>query len=505
MGVRSYLGLAADRTKQETEQMNEYGHSEPTDQPGPVEGPAQQPAPTWQWTGTPPPSVPQYGAYPPPMPPWVQMPPPMPPVAQQSGHPWKTRVLGAAAAVLLVGGAAAGGAAFGFAHGNDGASASGIASGDSGVTAPTVPGQGNGPSAQAPSNGSGNGNGNGSGQTPRQRGGGRPSSYTPPGKATPDQRVGVVMINTRLKYEGAKAAGTGMILSGDGEILTNNHVVEGATTIKVTVVSTGRVYAATVVGTDKVDDVAVIQLTRASGLSTITPDSDGVQVGDAVTAVGNAMGLGGIPSAADGNVVGLNRSITTQSEEGVEGERLTGMIQVDAQVIAGDSGGPLYDAQDEVIGMDTAASSSPMQSVGFAIPIAKAVSIASQIESGQEGGNITLGVPGFLGVEFRPGTSGNGAAVAGVLPGTPAAAAGIISGDRITGLSGAAVTSGDQLRTLLSQHHGGDSVSLTWTDSQGGSHTASVTLIAGPAELGGRDPAPAASAPEGWVTRPSAV
>jgi S1-C subfamily serine protease len=158
------------------------------------------------------------------------------------------------------------------------------------------------------------------------------------------------------------------------------------------------------------------------------------------------------------------------------------MIQVDAQVISGDSGGPLYDAENEVIGMDTAASSSPLQSVGFAIPIAKAMSIADQIDSGQGGDNITLGVPGFLGVQFQPGAAGSGAVVAGVLPKTPAADSGIAAGDTITGLSGTPVTSGEQLKTLLSQYHGGDSATLTWRDSEGESHTASVTLIDGPAE-----------------------
>jgi len=305
----------------------------------------------------------------------------------------------------------------------------------------------------------------------------------PPGHATVQQQVGVVDINTTLKYQVAKAAGTGMILTADGEILTNNHVVEGATKITVTVVATGKKYPAEVVGTDKVDDVAVLQLSGASGLATITPDADGVEVGDPITAVGNAMGVGGIPSAAEGTVTGLNRAITTQSEGGVDGERLTGLIEVDAQVISGDSGGPLYDAQDEVIGMDTAASASPLQSVGYAIPIAKAMSIAQQIDSGQGGPNIILGVPGFLGVQFQPGAAdnGSGAVVAGVVAKTPAADLGLLPGDVITSVSGTAITSGEQLRSVLSHYRGGDSVSLTWTDSQGGSHTADVTLIDGPA------------------------
>lgn len=396
----------------------------------------------------------------------------------------RSKAVGVAAALILVGGATAGGVAFGFAHSTSSSSAAGIAAGGSEIGVPgQLPTQGQAPQdplAQPPSSGNG-------GQEPHQRRDGRASSYIPPGRATSRQQVGVVDIYTRLKYESAKAAGTGMILSADGEILTNNHVIERSTRIRVTVVTTGNSYAATVVGTDKVDDVAVLQLAGASGLGTITPDTGTLHLGDPVTAVGNAMGVGGVPSAAEGSIVGLNRSITTRSEGGgVEGERLTGMIQVDAHVISGDSGGPLYDADDEVIGMDTAASSSPLQSVGFAIPIAKALSIAERIESGEEGGNISIGTPGFLGVEFRPdssfSTAGSGALVSGVLRKTPAARIGLARGDMITVVSGTPITSGDQLKSVLSQRRSGDSVSLTWRDAQGGSHTATVTLIDGPAE-----------------------
>jgi S1-C subfamily serine protease len=381
----------------------------------------------------------------------------------------------------------------GFVHGHDGSSASGLVSGDPSFTNPITPPSSPPPASQAPpsqtppSGGQSGGQGGGQGgrdQTPHHHRGGKPSSYIPPGHATADQQVGVVDINTKLKYEAAKAAGTGMILTSDGEVLTNNHVIAGATRIKVIVVATGQKYTATVVGSDKVDDVALLQLTGASGLQTITPDTDGVSVGDPVTAVGNAMGAGGIPSAAEGNILGLNRSITTQSEGSAEGERLTGMIQVDAQVIAGDSGGPLYDAQNEVIGMDTAASTSPMQSLGFAIPIDRALSIVHRIENGEDGGNITLGVPGFLGIQYRPesGGGGQGALVTGVIRRTPAASLGLAEGDTILRLSGQTVTSGEQLKTLLSHYRGGDRVSLTWRDAHGASHTGSVTLIDGPAE-----------------------
>ncbi|MDX6308491.1 MAG: hypothetical protein QOI06_1537 [Nocardioidaceae bacterium] len=427
-------------------------------------------ATTWQWNG---------GAGPAPMGSWpgaqqrVGAPPPRPPVSR------KVKVLGTAAALLLVGGAAAGGAAYGFTHSSYSSSAAGIAGGI-GSAPSQMPSQGHAPlQGQVPGGPSTGGNGH-------QRGNGNASRFSTPGHASAAQSVGVVDIKTKLKYESAKAAGTGMILTSNGEVLTNNHVVEGATKIKVEVVSTGQKYAATVVGTDKVGDVAVLQLTGASGLSSVSTDTAPASVGDPVTAVGNAMGVGGVPSAAKGTITGLNRSITTQSEGGVVGERLTGLIEVNAQVIAGDSGGPLYNSDGKVVGMDTAASSSPAQSTGFAIPISRALMLATEIENGDTAsGNITLGTPAFLGVQFQPGITsgqGHGAVISGVLGHTPAASAGLIAGDTITSVDGTAITSGDQLRTVLSNFKPGASVALGWTDTQGGSHTTSVTLISGPAE-----------------------
>jgi S1-C subfamily serine protease len=434
-------------------------------------------APTWHWTGTYPNPAPAShpGAgwgYPPP---YAAAPPAQ---TARGSVPRRTKVLAGVAALALAAAGAAGGAAFEYSHTRAASSASGIAGG-SGQTS-----QGSSGSAgQSPSQGGQPDNpfGGGSGR----HGNGRASRFSTPGHASAAQSVGVVDIYTKLKYEGARAAGTGMIVASDGEVLTNNHVIEGATKIKVRVVSTGQKYTATVVGTDKVDDVAVLQLSGASALSTVTTDTGTVAVGDPVTAVGNAMGAGGVPSAAKGTVTGLDRSITTQSEGGVDGERLTGMIEVDAQVVSGDSGGPLYDANGEVVGVDTAASASPARTVGFAIPIGKAMSLADRIEAGDGGGNVTIGSPAFLGVQFSAGAysqTGKGALVSGVLRKTPAAGAGMIAGDTITKVGGTPVVSGEQLRQVLSQYKPGQTAAVTWLDTQGGSHTAAVTLTAGPAE-----------------------
>jgi S1-C subfamily serine protease len=312
------------------------------------------------------------------------------------------------------------------------------------------------------------------------------------GAASTAQQVGIVDINTVIDYGQGKAAGTGMVLTSDGEILTNNHVVQDSTSLSVTVVSTGKTYTATVVGTDPTDDVAVIQLKDASGLATAKlGDSSKVTVGTAVTAVGNAGGTGGTPTAASGTVSAINQSITASDDNGSNAERLTGMIQVNANIQPGDSGGALYDnATGTVIGMNTAASSSSgrfsnaTSTTGFAIPIAKATSIANQIESGTRTSTIHIGYPAFLGVQLASSaqSQANGATIAGVVSGSAAAKAGLAMGDTITAVDGKAVSSPTTLSTIMTSHRPGDQVQLSYTTSSGQSKTVTVTLGQGPAD-----------------------
>lgn len=303
--------------------------------------------------------------------------------------------------------------------------------------------------------------------------------------ATAAESVGVVDIDTELAYQGAAAAGTGMILTSDGQILTNNHVVAGATSIVVTVVSTGQKYTARVIGTDATNDVALLQLDGASGLDTVAIDDDGVAVGDAVTGVGNAGGTGGTPSAADGSVTALDQSITVQDETTGEGKQLSGLIQTDADIQSGDSGGPLYDAEGEVVGIDTAASSGGTEIDGFAIPIDDALSIVDQIRSGVETETVSVGYPAFIGIGLA--SAGNGAAqtvvgavVGSVIENTPAATIGLAAGDVITSLNGVAIDSAQTLTATMATLEPGQTVSLTWTTAAGASQTADVTLIEGP-------------------------
>jgi S1-C subfamily serine protease len=302
---------------------------------------------------------------------------------------------------------------------------------------------------------------------------------------------GVVDINTTLGYEGGSAAGTGVVLNSSGEILTNNHVVAGATSISVTDVGNGRTYAATVVGTDRTDDIAVVQLTGASGLKTVAlGDSTNMAVGDAVSAVGNAGGVGGTPSVATGTVTALGQSITASDQGGGSSEQLTGLVETNAAIQAGDSGGPLVNSSGQVIAIDTAASSGfRFQSggnQGFAIPINHASTIAKQIEAGHSSATVHLGAYGFLGVQVQAssaspdGSSNPGALVTGVESGSPAQQAGLAGGDTVVSLGSQTVDSASTLTNLMQGYHPGDHVQLGWVDGAGQQHTATVTLATGP-------------------------
>ena len=299
--------------------------------------------------------------------------------------------------------------------------------------------------------------------------------------------AGLVNIYTVLGYQQAQAAGTGMVLSADGAILTNNHVIDGSTKVKVEIVATGETFDAKVVGTDRGDDVAVVQLVDASGLTPIKLGSSAsVKVGDPVTAVGNAGGRG-TPTVAPGEVAALDQTITASDETGSNVETLTGLIQVTANLQAGESGGPLFDAAAAVVGMDTAGSAGGRfraqagSGEGYAIPIDHALSIAKNILAGNAVDGILLGTPGFLGVATDDGVSVAGAQISQVVAGSPAAGAGLQVGDVITAVDATPVTGTESLRTALHAHKGGDSVTLTIVDAANATINVKVTLVEGPA------------------------
>ncbi len=387
------------------------------------------------------------------------------------------------------------GASSGSATGSGTGSSSGTGTGTgSGTGAGTGSGTGSGEGSNtAPGAGGGWGWGaGGPGGLPGGLPGGIPSGQTggtetPRVKATAAQQVGVVNINTVLKYQSASAAGTGMVLSSDGEILTNNHVVNGATSITVTVVSTGKTYSATVVGTDARDDIAVIKLNNASGLSTAKlATTAAVKTGDKVTGVGNAGGVGGTPSAATGKVTAINQSITASDEGGANAEKLTGLIQNDADIVAGDSGGPLYNAGGRIIGINTAGASTNQYSAqdeSYAIPISTAVSIADQIEQGKASAKVHIGSAAFLGISVATTSTGSaGATISDVVAAGPAARAGIVAGDVITSIGGRRVTSATSLSSVMDGYHGGDKLKVEWKTATGKTKHATITTIAGPAK-----------------------
>jgi S1-C subfamily serine protease len=277
------------------------------------------------------------------------------------------------------------------------------------------------------------------------------------------------------------------VLSPSGEVLTNNHVISGATNITVTDIGNGQTYPATVVGYDRNHDVAVLQMQGASGLQTASiGDSNAVTVGDEIAAIGNAGGVGGTPSIAGGTVSALDQAVTVSDDTTGSSEQLSGLIQVAADVQPGDSGGPLVNTAGQVVGVDTAGSAgSRSQSSGgegMAIPINDAT---ANVHIGPTG---ILGImvreptahAGHNGVRSRYGAAVPGVLVAGVTPGSPSEQSGLAAGDVIMSLDGAAVDSPTTLTTLLTSHHPGDLVRVAWADQSGQQQNAAVRLAAGP-------------------------
>jgi S1-C subfamily serine protease len=296
----------------------------------------------------------------------------------------------------------------------------------------------------------------------------------------------IVDIDTKLGYQSAVGAGTGIVI-GPSTVLTNNHVIAGATSITATDVGNGKTYKAVVVGYDRGDDVAVLQLQNASGLTTAKIASDAAKVGDPVVGVGNAQGRGGTPSWASGTVTALNQSITATSEDGSSPETVGGLIETSAPIEPGDSGGPLVNAAGEVVGMDTAGEFSALRSgasAAYAVPIATALTIVHEIETGDTSHGAHIGATPVLGVLIRSdrATGNGGVLIDDVVAGGPAAKAGLAGGDTITAINGTRVNSPTALTDAILTHRAGDPVSVSYTDANGAKRTTTVTLGSGPAQ-----------------------
>ena len=305
----------------------------------------------------------------------------------------------------------------------------------------------------------------------------RTAATTPPSGTAPSLDIrsvlravepGVVDINTSAtgNFGGTtEGEGTGMVLDTRGNVLTNAHVVNGSTTVSVQIFGQSTVYQAKVLGTDAGDDIALIQIQNPGQLTPVPlGSSSGLQVGDPVVAIGNALGLSpGGPSVTSGIISALNRSLNTGSE------RLSGLIQTDAPINPGNSGGPLVDGGGKVVGMNTAISNDG-QNIGFAIPVDRVVPLIATLKNG----NVPARGQGFLGVNLANATSG-GAQISSVQNGSPAAAAGLQVGDVIIAIDGQPVSSSTDAADLITADAPGTKVTVTYLRS-GATQTASATL-----------------------------
>lgn len=311
---------------------------------------------------------------------------------------------------------------------------------------------------------------------------------SPGGASSIASRVYPALVEINTTVGTSAAAGTGMIISPTGEILTNNHVVAGSTSITVTVASRNQRYSAHVVGVNVSQDVAVVQVDRSvTGLPTVQfARTSSLNVGQDVFALGNALGQG--LHSESGHVTALDQTITA-SEGGGQSETLNGLIQSDALIYEGDSGGALVNSSAQVVGMITAGQAegfrSSASSVGYAIPSDTALGIVNRIRARDQSADLTYGQIGYLGVQVQNFDAANqaqlglnvssGALVVAVVPNSPASEAGIPRYSVITELGGKTVDSADTLGPVIKSHKPGDQVSVTWVDASG-THSSTATL-----------------------------
>ncbi|MGO8824505.1 MAG: S1C family serine protease [Acidimicrobiales bacterium] len=327
-----------------------------------------------------------------------------------------------------------------------------------------------------------NGNGSAPGVTIHESNA-SPGAAVLSGNVTIPQLVDKVIpavVSIDVKSGSNEDEGTGMIITSDGEVITNNHVIElytqGGNTGTITVTEYGQTKAlpSTLIGYDQTKDVALLKINNASNLPTVTfGDSSKAVVGDAVVAIGNALGLSaGTPTVTQGIVSALGRSVTAGGV-GTETENLQNLIQTDAAINAGNSGGPLIDTAGQVIAMNTAVAGTSSdgtssQNIGFAIPIAQVESLLPELQKGGQAGN----GGGYLGVDITTLTSAlrqqygftptSGAVILSVVSGSPAAKAGLVQGDVIVDIDGTPITSAEDLQKVIQDSKPGQSVSITY-------------------------------------------
>ncbi len=276
--------------------------------------------------------------------------------------------------------------------------------------------------------------------------------------------------------------GTGIIVSSDGEIITNNHVVEGSTDLKVRLAGATDAVKATILSTDPGNDLALIKLVNASGLTAATfADPASMAVGDTVVAVGYALALDGGPSVTSGIISALNRTLTDSNGA------LDGLVQTDAAISSGNSGGPLINLSGQVVGVNTAVYNSDGQTaannIGFAIGVAEVQRVVKILRNDATGNHSNAArTQGYLGIALGDRTDGgSGAVITEVQADSPADKAGLKVNDIVIAINGTSVTGQGALIAVIRDASPGDKVTLT-IDRDGTKKTLTATLVARPAQ-----------------------
>ncbi|BBY86170.1 S1C family serine protease [Mycolicibacterium tokaiense] len=297
----------------------------------------------------------------------------------------------------------------------------------------------------------------------------------------------LVQISTRADFQGVVGNGTGIILTPEGVVLTNHHVIQGADAIRALTLSNGQTYDADVLGYDRNNDVAVIQLRGAAGLIPAPiGDSSALRVGEPVTTMGNANGTGNPLTREQGAVTELGATISAEDELTGSSHSLDNLIESSTNLRSGDSGGALINGAGQVVGLNAAATynfrlngESTPGGQGFAIPINDAMSIVNQIRSGAASPEVHIGPSAILGVGVNAVDEGDGLPIQSVLRGGPAEVAGVRPGDTLLRIDGVPITSANALTSVLDQRYPGNNIEITWRDRAGAERVAQAVLGSG--------------------------
>jgi S1-C subfamily serine protease len=297
----------------------------------------------------------------------------------------------------------------------------------------------------------------------------------------------LVQISTRVDFQGIVGNGTGIVLSPDGVVLTNHHVIQGADSIRALTLSNGQTFDADVLGYDRNDDVAVIQLRGANGLVPAPlGDSNALAVGEPVTTLGNANGTGNPLTREQGTVTALGEIINAEDELTGSSHSLDNLIESSTNLRSGDSGGALVNGAGQVVGLNAAATynfrmngESTPGGQGYAIPINDALGIVNQIRSGQGNAEVHIGPSAILGVGVNAVEEGDGLPIQSVLRGGPAELTGLRPGDTLLRIDGTPITSANALTAVLDQRYPGNNVELAWRDRAGVERIGRADLTSG--------------------------